>query len=172
MGIIDDVQLPTDRPNGSRGQPPLRIGLLGGVTASGPDGEPIDIGPAKCQLVLAALALSPGSAVPVGRLVELVWGDDPPRTAEKTLQSYTTQLRKALGADRVVRIGTAYRLDVDPDAVDVARFDQLLAAGDIPGALAQWTGPPLAGLDPTGLAGPVAGLLERWLGAVEVDLEA
>jgi len=171
MGIIDDMEIPTDELTGASGPTPLQIRLLGGVEAIRADGEPIDVGPAKCQLVLAALALSPGAAVPVGRLVELVWGDDPPRTAEKTLQSYTTQLRKALGPDRVVRTGSAYRLDVDPDAVDVSRFDRLLTDGETAAALAQWSGPPLAGLDPVGLAGPVAGLTERWLGAIEADLE-
>ena len=65
----------------------VRIGLLGGVSAESDDGVPLDIGPAKCQAVLAVLALSAGSAVPVSRLVDLVWGDEPPRTAEKTLQS-------------------------------------------------------------------------------------
>ncbi len=170
MGIIDDMEIPTDELTGTSGPSPLQIRLLGGVEAVGHDGDAIDVGPAKCQLVLAALALSPGAAVPVGRLVELVWGDDPPRTAEKTLQSYTTQLRKALGPDRVVRTGSAYRLDVDADAVDVSRFDRLLTDGDTAGALAQWSGRPLAGLDPVGLAGPVAGLTERWLGAVEADL--
>ena len=52
----------------------------------------------------------PGSAVPVTRLVELVWGDDPPRTAEKTLQSYVVRLRKGLGAEA----DRAYRGRVPP----------------------------------------------------------
>ncbi len=147
---------------------PLRVALLGGVAAE-VDGREVEVGPAKCQLLLAAMALSPQAAVPVSRLVELVWGDDPPRTAEKTLQSYATQLRKALGPDRVVRIGSAYRLDVEPEAVDTVRFERRLADGDIAGALGEWTGAPLAGLDPGGLTAPVAGLVERWLGAVETE---
>ena len=100
----------------------VQIRLFGGVSAATNDGEPVDIGPAKCQAVLAALALSAGSAVPVSRLVELVWGEEPPRTAEKTLQSYVTRLRKGLGRASIVRIGAAYRLDVEADAVDIARF--------------------------------------------------
>ena len=44
--------------------------------------------------VLAVLALSPGSAVPVTRIVDLVWGDAPPPRAEKTLQWHIAQLRK------------------------------------------------------------------------------
>jgi predicted ATPase/DNA-binding SARP family transcriptional activator len=149
----------------------VQIRLLGGVSAVTDDGDFVDVGPAKCQAVLAALALSAGSVVPVSRLIELVWGETAPRTAEKTLQSYITRLRKGLGPDSIVRSGAAYRLDVDTDSVDVLRFQRYLNAGDVEAALAEWTGTPLAGLDPGGLAATVAGLVELWLSAVEIDLE-
>lgn len=148
-----------------------QIRLLGGVGASDDDGHPIDVGPAKCQALLAALALSPGTAVPVDRLVSLVWGEQPPRTAEKTLQTYVTRLRRALGAESIERTGAAYRLRVDPDSIDAVRFQHHLAGGRIGEALAEWVGPPLAGLDAPGLVGIVDGLTEQWLGAVETDLE-
>jgi predicted ATPase/DNA-binding SARP family transcriptional activator len=151
--------------------PVVRIGLLGGVRAATDDGEPIDIGSARTQTVLAALALSPGTALSVSRLVELVWGDEPPRTALKTLQWHVAQLRKGLGSDAIVRVGAAYRLDVAPDMVDVARFERSFREGDLATALAQWGGTPLAGLDAPGLEAAVAGLLEQWLSAVEGDLE-
>lgn len=149
----------------------VRIGLLGGVRVATEDGEPVDIGSAKSQTVLAALALSPGTPLPVSRLVELVWGEAPPRTADKTLQWHVARLRKSLGPDVIVRVGAAYRLDVAPDAVDVTRFRRCLREGDLTGALAQWGGTPLAGLDAPGLAAAVAGLTEQWLSAVEADLE-
>ncbi len=149
----------------------VRIRLFGGVSAVTGDDEPVDVGPAKCQAVLAALALSPGSAVPVSRLVEMVWGEDPPRTAEKTLQSYVTRLRKGLGPDAITRTGAAYRLEIDADAVDVGRFQRRLDSGDLKAALAEWAGTPLAGLDAEGLGGSVDRLVEQWLGAVEADLE-
>ena len=149
----------------------VRIGLLGGVRAVTEDGQPIDIGPAKSQTVLAALALSPGTPLAVSRLVELVWGDAPPRTAHKTLQWHVARLRKGLGSATIVRVGAAYRLDVAPDAVDVTRFQRHLREGDPAAALAQWGGTPLAGLDAPGLAAAVAGLTEQWLSAVEADLE-
>lgn len=149
----------------------VRIGLLGGVRAATEGGRPIDIGPAKSQTVLAALALSPGTPLAVSRLVELVWGDAPPRTAPKTLQWHVARLRKGLGSATIVRVGAAYRLDVAPDAVDVTRFQRHLREGDLAAALAQWGGAPLAGLDAPGLAAVVAGLTEQWLSAVEADLE-
>ncbi len=145
----------------------MQVHLLGGVSVATDAGEPLDVGPAKCQAVLAALALSVGEAVSVSRLVDVVWGEDPPRTADKTLQGYVVRLRKGLGPETIVRTGTAYRLDLDPDRVDVARFRRLLTAGDVDEALATWTGTPLAGLDVPGLTAAVDGLVEQWLGAVE-----
>ena len=148
----------------------VRIRLLGGVSATD-GGRPVDVGPAKCQTVLAVLVLAAGSAVPVPRLVDLVWGEEPPRTAEKTLQSYVVRLRRALGAGAIVRVGAAYRLTVHPEALDVARFRQQLALGNIEAALVEWTGIPLAGLEAPGLTPVVDGLVEQWLATVEIDLE-
>ncbi len=151
--------------------PTIDIRLLGGVQARGTDGSPLDVGPAKCQVVLAALALSVGSAVPVPRLVEGVWGQGPPRTAERTLQSYLARLRGALGAAWITRTPGAYRLELGADAVDVARFERRLDDGDLNSALREWTGAPLAGLEAPGLEPTVVRLTERWLAAVEQDLE-
>src|SRR5262245_42011038 len=148
----------------------VEIRLFGGVRVIDGAGARVDLGAAKCQTLLAALALSAGSAVPVSRLVELVWGSQPPRTAGKTLQSYVTRLRKGVGVAAIVRTGAAYRLDLAPDAVDIVRFQRLLAAGDVEAALAEWTGPPLAGLEAPGLTAAVDGLVEQWLGAVELHL--
>jgi hypothetical protein len=147
-----------------------QVRLLGGVSAVTGHGQPADVGPAKCQVLLAALALSAGQAVPAGRLTELIWGPAPPRTAERTLQSYVTRLRQALGPGSIVRAGAAYRLEVPPEAVDVLRFQRRLAAGDAGAALAEWAGPPFAGLEAPGLAAAAAGLTEQWLAAVEADL--
>lgn len=149
----------------------MRIDLLGGVRATSADGRSLDVGSSKAQAVLAALALSPGRAVPIARLIDDVWGDDPPRTAEKTLQSYVVRLRKALGPEAVVRAGAAYRLDVEADAIDVSRFQRRLADGDVAAALAEWTGTPLAGVDAPGLAPVVDGLVEDWVLAVETDAQ-
>ena len=164
-GLVDALTIEAERSAAE-----VQIRLFGGVGAATEDGDPVDVGPAKCQAVLAVLALSPGSAVPVSRIVGLVWGDDPPRTADKTLQSYVTRLRKALGPDSIVRTGVAYRLDVTAASVDVVRFQRLLGVNDTEAALAEWTGTPLAGLGAEGLTATVDGLVEQYLGAVETDL--
>jgi predicted ATPase/DNA-binding SARP family transcriptional activator len=149
----------------------IDIRLLGGVRACTPDGGAVDVGPAKCQVVLATLALSVGATVPVPRLVEAVWGEEPPRTAERTLQAYLARLRGVLGADAITRSSGSYRLDVPREAVDVARFERSLEVGDLDAALAQWAGEPLAGLEAPGLRAALVGLTERWLAAVEQSLE-
>lgn len=148
----------------------VRIQLLGGVTIATEGEDTIGMAPEKVRAVLAVLALSAGAPVPVPRLVDLVWGDAPPRTAEKTLQGYVADLRKRLGPGTVVRAGAAYRLDVEEDAVDVHRFRRHVAAGRPDAALAEWAGPPLAGLDVPGLNPTVEALVEQWLDAVETDL--
>src|SRR4051794_9560918 len=118
----------------------VRIALLGGVRVATGDGRPVGVGSARTQLVLAALALSPGAAVPVPRLVELVWGDTPPDAAAKALQWHVVRLRKALGAETIARAGNAYRLDVEAAAVDVGRFRRYTRDQDWTAALREWTG--------------------------------
>ena len=120
--------------------------------------------------MLAALALSAGSPVPQDRLVELVWGDRPPRSAARTLQSYIARLRRDLGPETIVRVTGGYQLDLDREAIDVSRFEAHLDAGRLAEALAEWGGPPLAGLDTPGLAPAITGLQERWLAAIEAVL--
>lgn len=151
-------------------EPALTVSLCGDVTAT-LDGIPVDIGPTKCQLVLAGLALTPGTPVPQGRLVDLVWSTDPPATAERTLQSYVARLRRTLGSESITRNANAYCLAIASDAVDTAQFEELLDEGNLADALAVWTGIPLSGIEAPGFAPTVTALTERWLNAVEVDLE-
>ncbi|WP_372733948.1 BTAD domain-containing putative transcriptional regulator [Nocardioides sp.] len=148
---------------------PTDIRLLGGVAAT-VAGAPVELGPPKSRALLAALALVAGETVPVSRLVDLVWAEDPPRTAAKILQTYVMQLRAALGANAVERSGAGYRLALDPGCVDTARFEDRLASGDVDAALGEWTGPPLAGLDAPGLAPQAARLTERRVEATEAQM--
>jgi DNA-binding SARP family transcriptional activator len=99
--------------------------------------EAIDLGGPKQRAVLAVLLLEAGRPVPADRLIDLVWGDDPPRRAESSLQAYVSNLRRALEPDRrpreeprvlVTRPG-GYALDVPRAAVDVHRFQDLAARG-------------------------------------------
>ena len=59
---------------------------------------PPSLGGPKQRLVLAMLLAEPNRVVSVDRLVDALWGDYPPETARHTVQSYVSELRKALGS--------------------------------------------------------------------------
>src|SRR5699024_3118036 len=84
---------------------------------------------------------------------------------------YVARLRKQLGPDAITRVGAAYRLDADPETVDLSRFRRHADAGEVEAALTAWTGTPLAGLDAPGLQPAADRLTEEWLGLVETDVE-
>ena len=76
------------------------------------------------------LALSANTTVSVERLVEGLWGEEPPPTAAKMVQQYVSQLRRLLpenGAARIATHGRGYELQIDPAAVDALRFERLVA---------------------------------------------
>src|SRR4051794_29341834 len=105
----------------------MDLHLLGPVEAT-LDGRPIPLGAAKQRAVLAMLALQPNATVSVDRLVEGLWGEEPPATAAKMVQLYVSQLRRLLAGDgaEIVTHGRGYELRVPPDAVDAARFERLV----------------------------------------------
>ncbi|EID13352.1 BTAD domain-containing putative transcriptional regulator [Mycolicibacterium phlei] len=94
------------------------------------DATPVDVGPHKQRVVLAALLLAQGRVVSVDRLIDAVWGDDVPASATASLQAYISNLRRALRAasgdarmaSPIVRQPPGYYLDVDPETVDVTAF--------------------------------------------------
>ncbi|PJK22897.1 AAA family ATPase [Mycobacterium goodii] len=92
-------------------------------------GTPVDIGAPKQRAVLAMLLLAQGRVVSVDRLIDAVWGDDPPASATASLQAYISNLRRSLrdGSDAqvaspIVRQPPGYYLDVPADAVDLVQF--------------------------------------------------
>src|SRR5215216_2221298 len=119
---------------------------------------PLALGGPKQRALLARLLVSPNRAVAVERLVDDLWGDAVPHTAVKMVQIYVSQLRKALPDDLLVTRPPGYLIEVEPDAIDIARFDRLrrtgraeLEAGDTAAASAQlrealglWRGDALA----------------------------
>jgi DNA-binding SARP family transcriptional activator len=106
----------------------VQVSLLGPLRVEIESGDVV-IAAAKERSLLAALALKPGRVVGTDALVDALWGDAPPATARKTLQTYVSNLRRALGSDVIVTEPTGYALRVDADAVDVSRFRALVRAG-------------------------------------------
>src|ERR671930_2039313 len=137
--------------------PVAEFRVLGPVEAV-VEGSPVNLPAAKPRALLAILLLSRNRVVSVDRLVDELWGETPPDTATKALQGYVSQLRKALGAERVVTKPPGYFLHVDEGELDLDQFEQLvregrelLAAGDskaaakrLSEALELWRGTPFA----------------------------
>ena len=121
----------------------MDVRLLGPVEAS-VDRRPVPLGGAKPRALLAILALSAAKTVSAERLIEGLWGEEPPATAAKTLQAYVSRLRRALEASgdgtSIVTRPRGYELRVAPDDVDARRFERLVTRGAPREALALWRG--------------------------------
>lgn len=144
---------------------PLRFEILGPVRAFR-GAERVDLGPAKQRAVLAVLLLSPGKPVPVHRIIDAVWGDDPPENGPNVVQKYVAGLRRVLDPDRVPRtpgellaltdggyVLRAVTLDADDFRARLARADAERQAGNVTeaagiahDALDLWHGEALGGL--------------------------
>jgi WD40 repeat protein/DNA-binding SARP family transcriptional activator len=155
----------------------MEIRLLGSVDVQ-LDGFPVKLAGPKQRAVLAMLALNANEAVTLDRLIDGLWGEEPPASAPKMVQQYISQLRRLLsdaGGPQIVTRGRGYALEVDRDAVDALRFEALVdGGGGEPAreALALW-GPPLAGmLDEPFAASEARRLEELHVAAIEQALQA
>ena len=85
----------------------VELGVLGPLQVR-QYGLPVSIPGAKPRAILTMLGLHGGSVVSADTLVELLWGDDPPRTAAKALQTHISSLRRTLGDGFVLTEGTGW----------------------------------------------------------------
>ena len=134
------------------------------------------------------LALRANHTVSADELIDGLWADRPPASAAKNLQSYVSQLRKALASDdaeaSILTRGRGYELRVAEEAVDALRFEHLVeeaarepagagANGLAGAALELWRGAPLADVASEPFAGPEIGRLEELhLRAIELAIDA
>src|SRR6476646_5392261 len=152
----------------------------------------IPLGGRKPRALLAMLILRRGQVVAVDELVDALWGDEPPKTADHSIQVYVSELRKALGGPSdgsaiVARRDPGYTLDVPETAIDLHRFDGLRARGRtaldaadpaqaselLAEALAVWRGAALADFTYDDFArGEIERLVELRLGVIDDRLEA
>ncbi|MGR6966289.1 FxSxx-COOH system tetratricopeptide repeat protein [Geodermatophilus sp. URMC 61] len=167
----------------------LVVHLLGPLEVACGD-RPVRIGAAKERLLLVLLALNAGRVVTAERLVDALWGEEPPESAGVSLRVLMSRLRKSLaaaGCDAAIRARPpGYVLAGEGVDVDVDRFQALAARGSaqlsagsaraaaatLRAALALWRGDRLAESSETRLGGEAARLAEARLAAVEARVEA
>src|SRR5919201_2526753 len=121
------------------------------------EGRVLKIGGAKQRALLALLLLHANEAVSRDRLIDELWGDEPPETASTAIQVHVSQLRKVLGREVIVTQPPGYLIRLDNGALDLERFEQAVASARaatpadaahlLREALMLWRGAPLAELD-------------------------
>jgi DNA-binding SARP family transcriptional activator/DNA-binding XRE family transcriptional regulator len=146
----------------------LRLAVLGPLEAWG-DGRPLSLGPPARRAVLGVLLVDPGLLVRRDAIIDVLWGEGPPRTAVNLVQAHVSRLRKVLeprkrpvGGDAVIdTVRGAYRVRLSAQELDLLLFKDLAAraaaaradgddavACELYGNAARlWRGDPLADVD-------------------------
>jgi len=128
-------------------------------------GRVLELGGQKRRALLALLLLHANEVVSSDRLIEELWGEEPPQAAATALHGHVSRLRKLLGGDGsseqlLVTRPPGYMLHLEPEQLDLHRFERLRSEaraarskGDLAGAstalqaaLSLWRGPPLGDL--------------------------
>jgi DNA-binding SARP family transcriptional activator len=132
--------------------------------------------------LLALLLLHANRVVSRDRLIDELWDGSPPDTASTALQVHVSQLRKALGHDAIATQAPGYMVRVEPGALDLEQFEQLVkdaqgekpetAAEKLREALVLWRGPAFADLDDSVARAERAQLEEQHASALEQRVEA
>jgi DNA-binding SARP family transcriptional activator len=117
------------------------------------DGELVAIPAPKQRALLGLLLVRANEPVPQDELIDQLWGEDPPPTARASLQNQVHGLRRILGAEMLERQPAGYVMHVEPDQLDLARFERLVLdarradtkerAAKLRKALSYWRGPAL-----------------------------
>jgi DNA-binding SARP family transcriptional activator len=151
------------------------------------EGGEVSLGGRKPRALLALLLLHPNEVVPADRLIDELWGEDSPERAAAALRVNVSRLRKALSQDVLTTRAPGYVLRVEPDDLDLHRFERLVDEGRsllargltadaserLRDALSLWNGPALADFAYESFAeAAIARLEEIRLAAVELRIDA
>jgi DNA-binding SARP family transcriptional activator len=152
------------------GTSPVRFEVLGPLRAWREDAE-LDLGPGKQRSVLAVLLLNANRTTTTAKIIDAVWGEDPPENGANVVHKYVAGLRRALEPGRsprapsqvLTRTDAGYVLHVPPGRLDTDVFHDRVAqaqaarsagrpaeaAGQFRAALALWRDQVLAGMHGT-----------------------
>ncbi len=167
----------------------LQVYLLGPISVTWADQEIMLRGQLQ-RTLMAALASEAGRVIPADRLIEMLWAQQPPRSAKMKLQGLVSALRKAIGDYANGLAGTrwplvtrepGYLLSLDGVRVDLRDYRELLKRADgelqagfvdsasicLGEALASWRGPALADVRSPVLGGLAAALEQGRLLTIE-----
>jgi DNA-binding SARP family transcriptional activator len=151
------------------------------------EGGQVSLGGAKPRALLAGLLLHPNEVVPADRLIDELWGEDSPEDAAAALRVNVSRLRKSLQQEVLTTRSPGYVIRVEPDELDLHRFERLVDEGRsllarglaadaserLGDALALWRGPALAEFAYESFAQTaIARLEEIRLAAVELRIDA
>ncbi|MFD8641740.1 BTAD domain-containing putative transcriptional regulator [Streptomyces zaomyceticus] len=156
----------------------MRFAVLGETAVRTEDGRPVRVPERKVRTLLAALLVDAGRPVAAFRLVDDLWGDEPPGNPPRALQAKVSQLRRALdeaepgGRDLVVTQAPGYLLAVPEGALDAQEFTRLATLGRetadpraraaaLGAALDLWRGPAFADFAEEAFARGAADRLEE-----------
>lgn len=155
------------------------FGILGPLAAFVEGGQSLELGGRKERELLAILLINLNRHVTADRIADALWKGDPPASADVTLRSHVSHLRRRLvsiGAGAALVKGQAgYGMFVEPDQLDATRFELLLTSGQgalergemssaatiLAAALDLWRGPVLDDLGPPEFASTEAARLDE-----------
>jgi DNA-binding SARP family transcriptional activator/DNA-binding CsgD family transcriptional regulator/tetratricopeptide (TPR) repeat protein len=145
----------------------LRVELLGPLRAW-LDDEELTLGPARQRAVFAVLAARAGHPVSRSEVIDAVWGESAPASAEGSVHTYISGLRRRMDPDRsrwssggvLVSESAGYLLKLEPEQLDLHVFDELQerahrlravgehlgAVESLDNALALWRGEAFSGV--------------------------
>ena len=151
------------------------------------DGTPAELGGPRQRALLALLLTRANTTVPRDRIIDELWGDEPPERVVNVLQTYVSRLRKELPPGRLASRAPGYVLAVERDELDLEAFERRveegrrsLSAGDAQAAseslrlaLALWRGPALGDVGEAAFGRIESARLEELrVAAIEERIEA
>src|SRR6266511_2092703 len=113
---------------------PVDFLLLGPLEAR-QAGRPLRLGSIKHRMLLSKLLLHANQVVSTDELIDTVWGEEPPPTVRQSLQNHVAALRKAIEPGcappprMLVTRDPGYLLEIDPEQLDLHRFQRLVGHG-------------------------------------------